>query len=93
MRRILIALFIGVTSVYVLFLSSTNYTKPVFEVSTYYIKHAYLDYQSPNVVTSIYLVYRYYDTLFEALMLMFSLIGVIYMSVHEEEHGDDKWWV
>ncbi len=90
MRRILIALFIGVTSVYVLFLSSTNYTRPVFEVSAYYINHAYLDYQSPNVVTSIYLVYRYYDTLFEALMLMFSLIGVIYMSVHEGEHEDDK---
>lgn len=90
MRRILIALFIGVTSVYVLFLSSTNYIRPAFEVSAYYITNAYLDYQSPNVVTSIYLVYRYYDTLFEALMLMFSLIGVIYMSVHEGEHEDDK---
>lgn len=90
MRRILIGVFIIIIITYVISLSDISYTKPSFEVSKYYIENAFSDYQSPNVVTSIYLIYRYYDTLFEALMLMFSLIGVIYMSVHEEEHEDDK---
>jgi multicomponent Na+:H+ antiporter subunit B len=44
---------------------------------------------STNVVTAIYLNYRYYDTLFEALMLLFSIIGVIFMSVHEGGEHDE----
>lgn len=90
MRRILIAIFMLTLTSYVIVLANTHKIVPNFEVADYYVKNAYTSYQTPNIVTSIYLVYRYYDTLFEALMLMFSLIGVIYMSVHEGDHEDDK---
>ncbi len=36
-----------------------------------------------NAVTAIYLNYRIYDTIFEALMLLVSVIGVIHFSMHE----------
>ncbi len=49
----------------------------------YLIENAVVETAATNIVTAIYLNYRYYDTLFEALMLLFSIIAVIYMSVHE----------
>jgi multicomponent Na+:H+ antiporter subunit B len=54
-------------------------------MAEHYIKMAVEETGSPNVVTAIYLNYRYYDTLFEALVLLFSVIAVIYMSVHGKE--------
>ncbi len=36
-----------------------------------------------NAVASIYLNYRVYDTIFEALMLLVSVLGVIHFSRHE----------
>jgi multicomponent Na+:H+ antiporter subunit B len=53
----------------------------------YILDNAYLETGAENSVTSVYLYYRYYDTLFEALMLLFSIIAVIYMSIH----GGDKY--
>jgi len=37
-----------------------------------------------NAVTAIYLGYRMYDTLFEALMLLVSIVAVVHLSRHEE---------
>ncbi|MDN5297594.1 MAG: hypothetical protein PWP51_147 [Clostridiales bacterium] len=58
-------------------------------VAAYYVENAYRDTASVNVVTAIYLNYRYYDTIFEAFILLFSIIGVIYMSVHEGGEHDE----
>lgn len=58
-------------------------------MADHYMKYGLEETASPNVVTAIYLNYRYYDTLFEALVLLFSVIGVIYMSVHEKEASDE----
>lgn len=58
-----------------------------FPLYRYYISQAFTQTQAPNVVTAIYLYYRYYDTLFEALLLLFSVIAVIYLSVHEDREG------
>ncbi|MGB5822603.1 MAG: hypothetical protein WBH44_00890 [Proteocatella sp.] len=90
MRRIVIALGISLLFLYIMFLSGAIVPSDTFIVSDFYISRAYMDTGAPNAVTSIYLFYRYYDTLFEALMLMMSIIGVIYMSVHEEDSGHDK---
>lgn len=90
MRRYIILAFISFVAFFVIYTSNTYYIPPTFEISNYYISNAFNDYQSSNVVTSIYLVYRYYDTIFEALMLMFSLVGVIYMSINEGDHENDK---
>ena len=37
-----------------------------------------------NAVTSIYLGYRVYDTLYEALMLLVSIVAVVHLSRHAE---------
>jgi len=37
-----------------------------------------------NAVTAIYLGYRMYDTLFEALMLLVSIVAVVHLSRHED---------
>lgn len=39
--------------------------------------------QAANAVTAIYLDYRMFDTLFETLLLLVSVIGIIYFSAHE----------
>lgn len=41
---------------------------------------------SLNAVTAIYLDYRLYDTIFETLTLLVSVIGIIYFSRHEGEY-------
>ena len=38
-----------------------------------------------NAVTAIYLGYRMYDTLFEALMLLVSIVAVVHLSHHDDE--------
>jgi multicomponent Na+:H+ antiporter subunit B len=40
-----------------------------------------------NAVTAIYLGYRLYDTLFEALMLIVSVVAIIHLSSHEGIFG------
>jgi len=60
-----------------------------------YLKYQYIsrfahDVGGENSVTAIYLVYRVYDTLFEALMLLVSVMAVIHLSWHTEtavSHG------
>ena len=43
-----------------------------------------------NAVASIYLNYRIFDTIFEALLLLVSVMGVIHFSRHEEGAADAK---
>ena len=41
---------------------------------------------SINAVTAIYLDYRMFDTLFETLLLLVSVIGIIYFSRHKGDY-------
>lgn len=87
MRRKLVGLFIFMVTLVVLYANTFTTNQFGWPMYDYYIKNAFIETGSENIVTAIYLNYRYYDTLFEALMLLFSIIAVIYMSVHEEgEH-------
>lgn len=86
MRRKIIALYLFVVFILLIFLTSKTQMLPEYKVASYYVTNAYAETHAINTVTSIYLNYRYYDTLFEALMLLFSIIGVVYLSIHE---GDD----
>lgn len=89
MRRIFIA-FIMIFICSVVMLYSNDASAPSeYPMRDYYLIHAFAQSGASNAVTSIYLFYRLYDTLFETLMLLFSIIGVIYMSVHDEEEADD----
>jgi multicomponent Na+:H+ antiporter subunit B len=54
-----------------------------------YLKDQYLagfrnDIGGENTVSAIYLGYRMYDTLFEALMLLISVVAIAHMSMHRE---------
>ncbi|MCL2718750.1 MAG: DUF4040 domain-containing protein [Lachnospiraceae bacterium] len=55
-----------------------------------YLKEMYIsmfqqDIGGENAVTAIYLGYRVYDTLFEALMLLVSIAAIIHLSWHEKK--------
>jgi len=60
------------------------YFIPSAEVSTYlrdlYLHRFWLDVGGENAVTAIYLGYRVYDTLFEALLLVLAVVAVAHMS-------------
>ena len=54
-----------------------------------YLKNQYIsmfsnDVGGENTVTAIYLGYRMYDTLFEALMLLVSIVAVIHLSLYQD---------
>jgi uncharacterized MnhB-related membrane protein len=51
----------------------------------YYVRFFKQDTGAGNAVTAIYLNYRIFDTLFEALLLLVSVIAVIYFSWRGEE--------
>ena len=88
MRRVIIAITVLVICVF--FLIGANDIEPVSvsPMASYYIANAYEETGAENAITSIYLYYRYYDTMFETMMLLLSIIGVIYMSVHKGEEYD-----
>lgn len=89
MRRKWVALYIFIVFLTLVLIEQVSLNASDFHLSTYYIKNAFKDTGAVNVVTSIYLNYRYYDTLFEALMLLFSIIGVVYLSIHEGDELDE----
>jgi len=56
------------------------------ELKNYFITHYIADTGALNAVTGIYLNYRVFDTLFETLVLLISVIGIIYFSRHEGDY-------
>lgn len=90
MRRKAIAIYIMIIAGLTLFITQQIESSPFFSMSNFYIEQAFEQLQAINAVASVYLYFRYYDTLFEALMLLFSIIAVIYMSVHDEGEEYDQ---
>lgn len=85
MRRKLIALFmliifIMMVSIKIVPLDSSK------DLYTYIINNFQQDTGALNAVTGIYLDYRVFDTLFETLLLLVSVIGIIYFSRHEGDY-------
>ncbi len=89
MRRKVIAVFLSVACGLVLLLTLSQTTQSNTMLANYYIQNAYDQTSALNVVTSIYLYFRYYDTLFETLMLLFSILGIVALSIHEGEDRDE----
>ena len=56
------------------------------ELYHYYIENFKTDTGADNAVTAIYLNYRLFDTFFETLLLLVSVIGIIYFSRHEGDY-------
>ena len=89
MRRLFSAVLALLSASLVIHLSSLTPLAKNYTASEYYLKHAFSETGSINSITAVYLYYRYYDTLFEALMLMLSIIGIMYLSANREDKGDD----
>jgi len=74
---------------------STVFSEKMEPVSyNYYVENAAEDSGMPNAVTAIYLRYRIFDTLFEALLLGAAVSVVFYFASPWEkefkERGDDE---
>lgn len=80
-RAILLAAFaIGLFVLFVMFIPdnpANNFLRDL------YIERFQSDIGGQNAVTSIYLGYRVYDTLFEALMLLISVVAVAHLSWYQ----------
>ncbi|PKM54040.1 conserved protein of unknown function [Petrocella atlantisensis] len=83
-RKITAAFIIGI------FLLIISVNVIPLETSTdlfhYYINNFKADTGAGNSVTAIYLNYRLFDTFFETLLLLVSVIGIIYFSRHEGDY-------
>lgn len=83
MKRTLIGMFMFFVGALVLYFNAFAINRYGYPMYNHYVTLSFQEVASENIVTGIYLVYRYYDTLFEAMMLLFSIIAVIYLSTHE----------
>lgn len=88
MRCKIIAIWIFIVTSYVLYLNGFTIKASDFPIYNHVIQSGFSETSAYNLVTSIYLNYRYYDTLFEALLLIISVIAVIYLSVHKEHYHE-----
>ena len=85
MRRRLIAVFVF----FIFILISFSHTVPLDSshlLKNYYLEHFYSDTGALNCVAGIYLNYRVFDTLFETLLLLISVIGIIHFSRHKGDY-------
>lgn len=85
MRRKIIAvwmviLFLAIASITIEPVASSN------NLYEYLIANFYTDTGAKNALTAIYLDYRLFDTIFETLLLLVSVIGIIYFSRHEGDY-------
>lgn len=92
-RRLAIMICLAVTCIAVLLLSGIFDFAMEPSAYEYYIKNVPEEAQMPNAVTAIYLRYRIFDTLFEALLLAMSVSAVVYFAAAwekgKEEHTDE----
>lgn len=56
----------------------------------YYIENAAEEAQMQNAVTAIYLRYRIFDTLFEALLLAMAVSAVVYFASSWEKVAEEQ---
>ncbi len=85
LRRKLIALWVF----FLIILMASMNIQPIDlsqNLYTYITSNFYSDTGSINAVTAIYLDYRVFDTLFETLLLLVSVIGIIYFSRHKGDY-------
>lgn len=73
--------FIFIFSIMILFLVLFSYSEMISsDLYDYYVVNSLQDTGATNAVAAILLNYRLFDTFFEALMLLISVLGIIYFS-------------
>ena len=78
MKQIALVLFVVLLMGFVLYLANGEREILPNEVSRYYIENFTADTGAGNAVAAIYLNYRMYDTIFEALILVTSVVGMLH---------------
>ena len=81
-RKILVILMLGLFSLIVFSIIPSDYSFSR-DVYKYYVENFLEETGAANGVTALYLNYRVFDTIFEALLLLVSIIGIIHFSMHE----------
>ncbi|MBT3320450.1 MAG: hypothetical protein HN389_11880 [Clostridia bacterium] len=82
LRRLILLIIVliiaaGVTA---LFVTSEDYGLDTLQAKDYVALNHVADTSAKNAVTSVYLNYRFFDTLFESLILLVSVLAVIRLS-------------
>lgn len=85
MRRKMIAVFM-IVLFFLIMANPIEIVPSSNNLHQYYVYHSLADTGAFNSVTAIYLNYRIFDTLFETLLLLISVIGIIYFSRHEGDY-------
>lgn len=80
MRKIIVFLLIGILMILFISLNISFDQALSNDLHEYYRLNYISDTGAENAVTAIYLNYRVYDTIFEALMLLISVFAIIYFS-------------
>ncbi len=78
MRQVALTIFVVLLMGSVLFIANGHREILDNEVSAYYLQNFTSDTGAGNAVAAIYLNYRMYDTIFEALILITSIIGMLH---------------
>jgi len=79
-RRMIILLVIFIICILFLFLNNIH-TETHYQDAYYtYIEKGYSETNAQNLVAAIYLNYRVFDTLFEALLLAISVTAIVYFA-------------
>ncbi len=82
--RLIGIFFIFLAATFAIFLSSSTTSLNGNTLCDAVLDNYSTDTKIENSVTSIYLNYRIFDTIFEALMLLVSVIGVVHFSFHDK---------
>ncbi len=86
-RRHIVALVMTILAIVMIYLTLDMESTPgSYRLYYFYLDNFIKDTGSKNAVTAIYLNYRLFDTFFETLLLVLSVIGIIYFSRHEGDY-------
>ncbi|MBU1026666.1 MAG: hypothetical protein KKA31_02935 [Candidatus Margulisbacteria bacterium] len=87
MTKVLPIMLLLILGFFIFSAVNIHYGQPVFDSSKYYIDHGVADTGALNIVTSIYLGYRAYDTLGEATVFFAAALGV-FMLLRRSGEGE-----
>lgn len=88
-RRLVIMIGILVICITVILLTNLFDEKMNPAAYEYYIENVLEEAEMPNAVTAIYLRYRIFDTLFEALLLAVAVSAVVYFAAAWEKEWEE----
>lgn len=79
-EKIVITIILLIIFSFIIINYNKNKVAPDDYLKNYYVENTITDTKSNNAVTAIYLNYRLFDSLFETLMLLVSVMAVIHFS-------------